>query len=432
MRSTGAHRETYGICWLVLGAFCGGLMLNGLACGPSTSNPATRRQTTAPPKRRAPLFQCTKRRPPAEPPARKVNRLWDCVVPNAPKGARRPVGRLAKPRPILKFAPSVVDFLIRDSKYTNKASLRWYRIAHGKVRLVERITYKKLGFDPTEMMWRNAKELILVGEKSRIIRLQLRDKGGAARLPKRGRRFRVRKVRKVPRKLLPPLDKNGPGESITVTSSGEVWLSRCTQAGEKPGTPFRGGDGCLTWAHGRLLPSYKVSKKAPTSRADYSWKMARPKGYRMQILDECLYCFRGAQGWAMYANTIFIPIKKDNLHGSQWLGRRVPLWAVTVKRIQGDSPNYYYATNLYEACRGYPIGINVNLTLGPRPYLAFRKMYPNAYSPTLFLRYDGQHIGKVVTDRSASVSFRPLPAKPRIKARRRRRAQPRKRARPRR
>ena len=52
--------------------------------------------------------------------------------------------------------------------------------------------------------------------------------------------------------------------------------------------------------------------------------------------------------------------------------------------------------------------INVNLTQGPRPYLAFRKMYPNAYSPTLFLRYDGQHIGKVVTDRSASVSFRPL------------------------
>lgn len=394
---------------LVLGV---GFVLNATGCGPGAPAPSMRRQPNAPPQRRRPLSRCSKG-PPARPPARKTKEVWGCVVPHAPKNLRRPLSRVPKIKPIQKFEPAVVDFLVQESRYGDKPGLRWYRIAHGKVRLLLRIPLKKLGLKSASVLWRNSNELIVSDEKRGFFRLLLKHPGGTSR--KRGR-YLVRRIRKAPRWLLPAPLKRGPGESLTVTASGEVWLSRCARYGFTGREEFRTASGCLKWAHGRLYPSFKKSKKAPKDRPGYDWKLDRPPGYRMRIVNKCFYCFRGRQGWVMYPNSVILALYRDDVHSRQWLGRRVPLFALTLKRIQGDSPYYTYATNLYEACRGYPVGRDVMLSMGPRPYLAYHRMYPTGYGDTLYLRYDGQLIGKVVTGRRASVTFAPPPPKSARKA----------------
>jgi hypothetical protein len=326
------------------------------------------------------------------------------------------VARQPKPRPILKFEPAAVDFLVQESKYRDKAALRWYRITRGRIHLLLSIPYKKLGMEPATVWWRTTRELILADDKGGIYRLPLPNPGSASRRRRHGHRFRLRRVRKAPRWLLPAPRQGGPGESVTVTASGEVWLSRCAQTGYTGREEFRTATGCLQWAHGRLLPSFKKSKKPPVDRPAYGWKLAPPPGFRMRIVSKCLYCFRGRQGWVMYPDPVMLTLRFDELHSREWLGRRVPLFALTLKRIQGDSPYYTYATNLYEACRGYPVGRSVILIQGPRPYLAYYRMYPHYYGDTLFLRYDGQLIGKVVTGRNTTVIFAPLPPKPARKA----------------
>ena len=91
----------------------------------------------------------------------------------------------------------------------------------------------------------------------------------------------------------------------------------------------------------------------------------------------------------------------------RWLGRSAPLFSVTVTRERMGYTEE--STNLFEACRGYPVGNDVLLYHGPRPYLAYRNQHLNRITDTLFVRYDGHRVGKLRLPGHREVRWRPAP-----------------------
>lgn len=350
------------------------------------------------------MVEARRANPPAKPPKRKI---WSCLEPDPLRLPRRGAsaalkGRYASARSI-RFAPSVVDFVRFD-----KGGLGWYRIKGGKLRRIELIPRSKLGVSGSiQLRWRNARELLLWTGGDQLAVIRFARGGGKAGLAPKGQRWRIRKIPRLRRGF--PKQTRGssnPMDDLTVTTKEEVWISRCA---EYHGYHSADGPGCMSWKHVRVLPSVWHSYVMPTEREAKPWNLAPPAGHGVKIVPQeedtgCLYCYRGRRGYVMFNNVErnFQPIVR--LQRTVWLGRSLPFFAAYFKR---SSTNYYGVTthsiNLYEACRGYPVGNVVHLKLGPKPYLAYRQEHGN----TWIYRYDGVRFA--LEKNVGPPLFRPLP-----------------------